>query len=471
MISADRLRALYLTRTKGGPRGRIHFLNEMRHSLGLCNERGVNHSNRHGRQILAEESKRKFSPEVMNFHLLAEAIIGPGWQKHFDPSRNTETMHRMAQQRSMIAQKHGTGALLEATGVGVDATSFLNINTFSALVGGLVEVKVLEGFENPAFIADQLMPAVPTKLNGQKIIGTTNIGDAAKKRKMGDPHERTQFSERWVITPETRENALAIDILKETVFFDLTGEILDQASTIGEALAYRKELECIDMYIGSTANFNYMGVGSLSPYSTSATPPAGLDAAGKNLASWYSNDNASNDLLDWTNLQTSMLMFSRLLDPHTGKRILTAPDTIVVNPGKLALANLILNAQQTEIRSGTTAGDTQNTAAQLNVIRSNGTPYGKEQFKVLTSPLIEQRLTDSAALGGQGLSVTNATKRWYVHQNGKAFKYMQNWPLSVTQAPPQQYDMLDKGIVASYFANERGIPAIASPWHVQRNQG
>jgi len=46
---------------------------------------------------------------------------------------------------------------------------------------------------------------------------------------------------------------------------------------------------------------------------------------------------------------------------------------------------------------------------------------------------------------------------------------MQNYPLTVQQAAPNQYEMLDRGIVASYFANERGIPSVWSPWHTVKN--
>jgi hypothetical protein len=42
-------------------------------------------------------------------------------------------------------------------------------------------------------------------------------------------------------------------------------------------------------------------------------------------------------------------------------------------------------------------------------------------------------------------------------------------PLSITQAPANSYEMLDRGIIATWFANERGMPAVWSPWHVVLN--
>jgi len=52
---------------------------------------------------------------------------------------------------------------------------------------------------------------------------------------------------------------------------------------------------------------------------------------------------------------------------------------------------------------------------------------------------------------------------------GKSCKDRQIFPLTVTQAAPNQYEMLDRGIVATYFANERGIPSVWSPWHTVKN--
>ena len=70
----------------------------------------------------------------------------------------------------------------------------------------------------------------------------------------------------------------------------------------------------------------------------------------------YFND-FSNPLTDWTSLQADILKFSRMQDPYTGKRLLIVPNTILVNPAKVATANLIVSATGTERR--TAPGATQ----------------------------------------------------------------------------------------------------------------
>jgi hypothetical protein len=143
---------------------------------------------------------------------------------------------------------------------------------------------------------------------------------------------------------------------------------------------------------------------------------------------------------------------------------LIQPNTILVNPAKLATAQLILGATLTETRIA--AGATQATAGTLQIRQTPGNPYSG-QFTVLSSPLLEQRCTDA---DGLNLSQANADEYWWMMQAGKTFRYMQNYPLNVQQAAPNNYEMLDKGIVASYFANERGIPSVWSPWHTVRNK-
>ena len=83
-------------------------------------------------------------------------------------------------------------------------------------------------------------------------------------------------------------------------------------------------------------------------------------------------------------------------------------------------------------------------------------------FNVLTSPLLEQQLVAS------GLTTDQSTSTWFMLEKGKSFKYMQNFPLQVQQASAQSYNMMDRGVLASYFASERGIASVWSPWHTMK---
>jgi hypothetical protein len=460
MIDVVKTRNLY--EAHAGPdrkdgKGRRTFVNLIRHGLGLCDEAGNNYRDRAGHRVL-RESESKFSSEEFSLQETAEAIIGPAWRNIFNPSKQAQ---RDAHNRLLESDNpDDSRALLEGVGVGVDVSSFADINAWTATTGGLIERKILERFNRPDFIGDDLMPDEPTRIaEGQKIIGVSRIGDFAESRQPGMPHKRAGFGERYITLQKTRENALAVDVNKEAVWFDLTGQVLDEAGEVGELVGYRREIDKIDAFLGVTTQstglykFTYKGT-AYNTYSTSAP---------------YTNgpvNSQTNVLTDWLGLQASWLAFVRMLDPETGIRIMVRPDTMLVNPGNLAIATLILNQAQTQRR---TAGATltQATAVNLNVGTANMNPadmFGAA--KLLWSPLVEQRCTDASGLA---LSQANTDILWFHFQRGKPFRYFANWPLTLTQAPGTSYDQIDRGVIFSMFANERGMPGVTSPWHVMKN--
>jgi len=126
----------------GANGGRRAFVNETRHWLGLCDEYGSDYKDRCGNRVLKD---RQVNPEQFSLQELAEAIVGSSWRVFFDPA-NLGSMSGALQHR-MLTESQFPGdhrALLEATGVGVDSTSFLDINAFTSVVGGLIEVKIVE---------------------------------------------------------------------------------------------------------------------------------------------------------------------------------------------------------------------------------------------------------------------------------------------------------------------------------------
>jgi len=175
MLNMFKVRDLYETRLNEGGNGRIKFVNEIRHMLGLCDANGNDYKDRAGNRTLKEQQVR---PEDFSLQELAEGICGRSWKTIFDPAQG-ELFSKMTLARSLVEQVEpgDRRALLENTGFGIDPSAFLNINAYTILTGGLIEVKILEAFQNPAFIGDKLMPAEATKLNGQKVIGINPIGD------------------------------------------------------------------------------------------------------------------------------------------------------------------------------------------------------------------------------------------------------------------------------------------------------
>lgn len=411
------------------------FVRKIYEGLGLVDRRGKRHTDRAGNPRLvapkdqAGNQLEALRPEEFSLRDLAESIIGEDWADQLRPDRVRQVM---------LMEERGQGILEAGTGA-IAASAFANINAFTAVVAGLLEVKVLEGWQNPAYIADQLMPAEPTKMfDGRKVIGVSRVGDQAEERLPLMPTKRVQVGERWITQPRTVENALSCEVSQEAVYLDLTGDVLTEAGDLGNWLGYRKELRCIDLFIGVTNSYVYKGT-SYNTYLTAGT---------------WDNDIASNELLHWTDIEEVEIKFRDMTDQETSTRVLIQPNTILVNREKLHTANAILGATNVQYRDATSSAHN---------IREFPNPV--KGYTVIESPLVYERCTAS---NGLNLSASVAGKYWWVFEKGKPFKYAQNWPLRTQQAAPNQMDMIDRGVVFYMKADERGIPMVYEPRRVVR---
>lgn len=434
MIGKQSTKALYESL---GPAG---FAKEVRYLLGASDRNGRRYRDTKGvqkRQKPRDSKGAEMAPlDATSFSLrdLAEATLGESWEAKMRSPRWATACS--LQEEAALLEDNGAGA--------VAASQFADINAFTAVVSGLLEISVMDGWENPDFIMDQIMPDVPTRMfDGRKVIGTTRLGDVAEPRYPGNPTKRAGFSERWITQPRTVENALACEVTQEAVYLDLTGEVLEQANAVGDWIRWRKEMRCIDCFIGVTNTYSYNGT-SYNTYLSNST---------------WNNALTGNELLFWEQVQTVELAFRDMTDPATGLRVKIVPDSMYVNQEKLYTAQAILGATELEYRGipGSTSAN-QDIRRFGNVLRN---------YKLFTSPLVYQRMTDASGLN---LSTTNAGKYWYVWDSKKPpFKYASNWPLRVQQAAPNQVDLIDRGIVLYVKADERGVPMVYEPRRIAQS--
>ncbi len=437
MIRGSSIRQLY---ESDGPAG---FVKKLLHLMGYCDLKGRRYLTEAGNATFKNPKDAsgkeiaRIKPSEYSLRDLAFSVMGPGAEERFTAGN--------IQRASLIESIH---PLREATGSmagGIGASTFADINAFTGVVAGLLEISLMEGWESPEFVMSELMPDENTKMfEGRKVIGVSRLGDVAEERLPGMPTKRAQIGERWITQPRTVENALATEVYQETVFLDLTGQVLQEANDTGTWLRWRKEIRCIDAWLGVvnsvTNNNTYTYKGT--QYNTY-------------ISLGYFNNTFSNELLHWDNVQSALLLFRDMIDPETGLRVMIEPDTAIVNMEKLVLANAIFGTTgmpvQVRDAPGATTGQ-QNVAAFAN-------PY-QGRFKIIQSPLIYQRMTDA---NGLNLSGTDAGKRWYLTRRGKAMKYAQNWPFRTQTAAPNQVDMLDRGVVLYTKSDERGAPMIVEP--------
>jgi hypothetical protein len=377
--------------------------------LGLADKNGRGYKDAFGKAVLKTE-EAELKPEEFSLKAVAEAFLGEDFANNPD------------------------GGLKESAGVGaVTPSNFANISGFTIAVGGLIEYKILEAFQNPDFIAERLAETVPTSILGEnKFIGIANVGDLATERKPGEAVKMTGLEDRWVQTPATVEHSLGMEITFEAIAQDLTQQILTRAASVGHSVGIRKELRLIDTILGVTNTYSYKGT-SYNTYQA-ATP-------------WINT--AANDLVDWTDVNIILQYFNKMRDPETGLPILVNPTDLLVMPAQLMTATKIFRDTSVQARTPTT----------MAVVSGLNNPVAG-MFNPMTSNFLYYRAT---AADGLNLSESDANEVHIMGDFKKALGYKQFHPLQVEMAIPGTLEMLSRRIVSAYFAYERGVPFVKEP--------
>jgi hypothetical protein len=352
-------------------------------------------------------------PEEFSIRDLAEALVPDGreWVRMLDP------------------RSAGSVSVMEA-GEGVDVTAFLNITA------QVIYSKIMEAYTQEAFVVSKLVETIPTRLDGEKIPGITRVSDTIGEVGPGMPYPHLGFGEDYIETPSTTKRGFIVPVTKEAIFFDRTHLVLSRAAEVGEVLGLNKEKRLVDLVIGVTNNYKWKGT-SLNTYQA-ATP-------------WI-NTLAANELVDWTNVDKAEQLFADILDPATGEPVLVQGTTVLVMPAYRHAAHRVFHA------------------AELTF-----TAAGSSTATVAASPLSGYRVHDSRLayrrVIASGVAAADAKKWWFVGDFRRAFAYMENWPITVTQAPLGSEAEFASDIVLRFKASERGAAAVLNPRYVVKNTG
>jgi hypothetical protein len=436
MLQMRAIRDLFRGRVGENPRdaraGRRTFLQEWYQTLGItadeqCRPTYLTEGNGH-----YHFGEHRCRPEEVSIRDLAEAIHGHDFvNEYYHPNSQVD---------------FGARALQEAA---IDPTAFLNISTFNLAVAGLIDAQILERFNQPTYIGRNLVKIVPTRKNGDKIIGVArqNPQSAATKGRLpGEPHAEVGFGDAYQTTPETIEQGLKASLTKEVVFYDLTGQPLEEASAVGDELSYGQEKVIADEVMGTTNTYNRNGT-AFNTYQT---------------ASPWVNDQ-SNEFLDYQDLDDARQLFVGMTDPESGKEIQINATTLLVMPAKAVLVKSQLAGMQIMLGSQQTAGNFPG----VYTIAPNPVSQMGPAFNVVELTAIWYNRATAA--DGLGLSAANAKKYWWL-LDPSAFEWRENWPLTPWQANTDELTMKDRGLIAVYGANYRGAVYTREPRKVVRNK-
>jgi hypothetical protein len=336
--------------------------------------------------------------------------------------------------RQMDPRSGGVAVLESASGV--DVTAFSNIT------GQIIRAKILEAYEQEAFVVSKLVDTIPTRLDGERIPGVGRIADNVAEVAPGMPYPHLGFGEDYIDTPQTAKHGFIVPVTKEAIFFDRTHLILSRAAEVGEVLGLNKEKRLIDLVIGAANNYRWKD----AAYNTYTTTGTGAAPDG----SWINQ--MDQELCDWTDVDAAEQLFADILDPNTGEPVLIRATTVLVTPAYRHAANRVFNATEITYRSG---------AERIATTAAN--PLDK--YRVAESRLVYRRIVAS------GQTAAAARKWWFIGDFRRAFAYMENWPITVTQSPVGSEAEFNQDIVVRFKASERGAAAVINPRYVVKSTG
>lgn len=298
------------------------------------------------------------------------------------------------------AWQRGGGAILESVAAA-------DTSAFSSIVGQLMYDRLLQGYENPAFIWPQLCQQIPTtQLFGQKVPGVANLGDVGEIVGEGKEYPLIGGSANYVEWGALNKRGFRVPLTRELTIADNTGLVIQRLDKTSESLGINLEKRVLDMVTGQTvANNNYSG------YKRNGNATATYLTSGA-----YVNKITPNVLIDWTNIQAAELLFDALNDPDTGEPIIIGGRTLLVPSALLMTARRIVTATSVE------HVDNQVAATTYRTMSSNPLSSGINQpaaINVVSSPYVKRRST--------------STTQWWYGDFQKAFGRLTAWDIEKDQ--------------------------------------
>lgn len=306
---------------------------------------------------------------------------------------------------------------------------------FSNITGQVIYSAMLEAYQMPGLLWDQLVTTVQTNLSGEKIPGVTGIGDDLGTINEGEPYPHVGYGQEFVETPETVKKGAIVAVTKEAIFFDRTNLVLQRAQELGQWAAVNKEKSVMNVVTGQTNPFKRNG----TAYNTYAT------SGGHGIV-----NQIADVLYDWTDIAAAMEKFDGMTDWTTSEPIIVRPDVLLVPFALLPEAYRAINPS--EVRGGVANGTTYQSISP-NPLNA----YGMGSIRVLNNAYVKV--------------ATSSDVKWFFGQPKKAFRWMQNWDMTPEQAGTNSEAAFERDVVAQFKISYRGVAAVVDPHYMVYSSG
>jgi len=248
-------------------------------------------------------------------------------------------------------------------------------SAFPVIAGEIISSVIIQAYQAFPKIGDRLVRTVPSRLEESKIPGWTPIG-RIRKLKERENYSQAEPPEEKIFRIRNHKHGGLMDLTKESVFFDQTGQLLDRARGLGEEGARTREELILSTVVD--VNGDALNYGAL------------YDVGNKNLLT-------TNPLgvAGWENVHTNLLATK----DEQNKPIWVMGD----RPIMLVAPNLWTKAEKL-VRNEKVAGDNGEYGNDENLARN--------MFDVLVNPYLDFGTTD-----------------WFYGAFNRQFRWEEVWPL------------------------------------------
>lgn len=299
-------------------------------------------------------------------------------------------------------------------------------SAFPSAVGQLIATRVIEGYEGPGFVADQLVTTMQSRLQGERVVGFTSL-QGPKEVGEGQEYEDSTFREKFVTTTETKRGRL-LSVTEEAVFFDQTGQILQRAMNLGRKAREERERRIV------------RGVADVSStervYRPGGTAEQLYAAGNNNLLS------TGTPLVDWTDIQEAFAFHATNVTDDREPDDTLGQQPIVWMPTHILVARKLAGvAARIFAATIATSGGVEAPARAILEALNAGS------IMPVSSPFLD---------AAEGEDQYDDADDWFIGDFPRQFVYKEVWPLQTFRASPQADERFRRDIIAQFKVREYG---------------
>lgn len=321
----------------------------------------------------------------------------------------------------------------------MEAAGAVMTTAFQGIAQQAITSMAMDAYESPEFVFTRAIPERQSSYSFEKIPGVSELGDEVTEVPEGEEYPLAGVTASYMHTPETKKRGFKVQGTREAIFFDKTNLIQTRCAGGGKSMGQNREKRAVDCVIDENGGAKSAVLGGHRYHFRGNSIATYGNSSGNHD---WDNLQASNALVDPTDIDAVLQLFNAMTDPDTGEPIVLMARHLVVAQGlEMTARNIRDMTKRTVVSPGF--------ATSGNPIQMEVTGNGLPPLEILTSPYVASRLATDTD--------------WFFGDISQAFEYTQNWAPEVKQLAGGTQLEFDRDIVLQYRFSEYGNYGTKNP--------